>query len=70
MAEAHRQLTSCAPRHHHRLVSGRLICIVPLVFTLDLLVDVVSLALGYFFIECADSSIWMLGMDVLPEHLR
>jgi sugar phosphate permease len=45
-----------------------LICIVPLVFTLDLLVDVVSLALGYFFIECADSSIWMLGMDVLPEH--
>jgi sugar phosphate permease len=45
-----------------------LLCIVPLLLTSSLLVDTISLALGYFFIELADSSIWMLGMDVLPSH--
>jgi MFS family permease len=45
-----------------------LLCIVPLVMTTDLVVDTIALALGYFFIELADSSIWMLGMDVSPEH--
>jgi MFS family permease len=45
-----------------------LLCIVPLLMTTDLVVDTIALALGYFFIELADSSIWMLGMDVSPEH--
>ncbi|HTH99117.1 MAG TPA: MFS transporter [Stellaceae bacterium] len=45
-----------------------LLCIVPLLVTSNLLVDTLALALGYFFIELADSSIWMLGMDVLPTH--
>jgi sugar phosphate permease len=45
-----------------------LLCVVPLVVTTDLVVDTIALALGYFFIELADSSIWMLGMDVSPEH--
>ncbi len=47
---------------------GALVCIVPLLVTADLTIDTIALALGYFFIELADSSIWMLGMDVLPTH--
>jgi MFS family permease len=47
---------------------GALLCIIPLLVTTDLIADTVALALGYFFIELADSSIWMLGMDVAPEH--
>jgi MFS family permease len=45
-----------------------MLCIVPLLLTTNLMIGTVSLALGYFFIELADSSIWMLGMDVLPSH--
>jgi sugar phosphate permease len=45
-----------------------LLSIVPLVTTTDLTIDTISLALGYFFIELADSSIWMLGMDAMPSH--
>lgn len=45
-----------------------LLCIIPLLVTTNLVIDTIALALGYFFIELADSSIWMLGMDVLPEH--
>ena len=45
-----------------------MLCIVPLLFSSNLLVDAVSLALGYFMIELADPSIWMLGMEVLPSH--
>jgi sugar phosphate permease len=48
--------------------AGALLCIVPLLVTTDLITDTIALALGYFFIELADSSIWMLGMDVAPEH--
>jgi MFS family permease len=47
---------------------GALLCIVPLLITTDLTIDTIALALGYFCIELADSSIWMLGMDVAPEH--
>ena len=47
---------------------GALVCIVPLLLTANLTIDTIALALGYFFIELADSSIWMLGMDVLPSH--
>ena len=47
---------------------GALACIVPLLLTANLTVDTIALASGYFFIELADSSIWMLGMDVLPSH--
>ena len=47
---------------------GALVCILPLLLTADLTIDTIALALGYFFIELADSSIWMLGMDVLPSH--
>jgi MFS family permease len=45
-----------------------LLCIVPLVMSTNLVVDTLALSLGYFFVELADSSIWMLGMDVSPEH--
>lgn len=45
-----------------------MLCIIPLVFSADLLVDASFLALGYFMIELADPSIWMLGMEVLPTH--
>lgn len=45
-----------------------LLCIVPLVVTSNLIVDTVALGLGYFFIELADSAIWMLGMDAMPAH--
>jgi sugar phosphate permease len=45
-----------------------LLCVVPLLVTTDLAVDTIALALGYFFIELADSSIWMLGMDASPQH--
>jgi len=45
-----------------------LLCIVPLLVTTDLTIDTIALALGYLFIELADSSIWMLGMDAAPEH--
>src|SRR5262249_49670133 len=48
--------------------AGALLCVVPLLVTTDLITDTIALALGYFFIELADSSIWMLGMDVAPEH--
>jgi sugar phosphate permease len=47
---------------------GALLCVVPLLVTTELITDTIALALGYFFIELADSSIWMLGMDVAPEH--
>ena len=47
---------------------GALACIVPLLLTANLTVNTIALASGYFFIELADSSIWMLGMDVLPSH--
>lgn len=45
-----------------------ILCILPLLFTANLLADTIFLALGYFMIELADSSIWMLGMEVLPSH--
>jgi len=45
-----------------------MLCILPLLFTVNLLADTIFLALGYFMIELADSSIWMLGMEVLPSH--
>jgi sugar phosphate permease len=48
--------------------AAALLCIIPLLITTDLTIDTIALALGYFFIELADSSIWMLGMDVAPEH--
>ena len=45
-----------------------MLCIVPLLLSADLLVDASFLALGYFMIELADPSIWVLGMEVEPTH--
>ncbi|HWA78748.1 MAG TPA: MFS transporter [Acetobacteraceae bacterium] len=45
-----------------------MLCILPLLFTANLLADTIFLALSYFMVELADSSIWMLGMEVLPSH--
>jgi MFS family permease len=45
-----------------------MLCIFPLLFSADLMVDASFLALGYFMIELADPSIWMLGMEVEPTH--
>jgi MFS family permease len=45
-----------------------MLCIFPLLLSTNLYVDTFFLALGYFMIELADPSIWMLGMEVLPSH--
>jgi MFS family permease len=47
---------------------GATLCILPLLFSINLVIDTAFLALAYFMIELADPSIWMLGMEVLPSH--
>ena len=49
------------------LLTGSLLCLLPMVFGQGLVIATVSLALSFFFLELCNANLWAIPMDVAPQ---